>query len=57
MGEPFYQSKFYNRTDVYARIMANKWVDLQASLDFHVAKDAFTFYQRLIVRVYLSSGD
>lgn len=52
-GEPYYQSKFYNRTDVYAHIVLNRWVDLQASLDFNVAQNSFIFYQRLSVRVLL----
>lgn len=54
-GEPFYQTGFYNRTDVYASIIRNKWVDLQASLDFNVTKDSFIFYQRLMLRVYLGN--
>ena len=53
-GEPYYQSKFYNRTDVYAHIVLNKWVDLQASLDFNIAQSSFIFYQRLSVRVLLN---
>lgn len=52
-GEPYYQSKFYNRTDVYAKIYTNRWVDLQASLDFNVMQGSFIFYQRLMVRVNL----
>lgn len=52
-GEPFYQSKFYNRTDIYARIWHNRWVDVQASLDFNFAQKSFIFYQRLSARVYL----
>ena len=54
-GEPFYSSSFYNRTDVYARIVNNRWVNLEAALDFNVAKNSFIFYQRLLLRVYLDS--
>lgn len=54
-GEPFFQSKFYNRTDIYGRIYRNRWVDLQASLDFHFADGSFIFYQRLMVRVTLGN--
>lgn len=54
-GEPFYSSPFYNRTDVYARIVNNRWVNLEAALDFNVAKNSFIFYQRLLLRVYLDS--
>ncbi len=55
-GEPFYSSPFYNRTDVYARIVRNRLVDLEASLDFNVAKGSFIFYQRLLLRVYVGGG-
>lgn len=54
-GEPFYQTGFYNRTDVYLSIIRNKWIDLQAALDFNVTKDNFIFYQRLMLRVYLGN--
>lgn len=54
-GDPFYQKKFYNRTDVYAKILRRKAVELDASLDFHVTPGSFIFYQKLMVRVYFSS--
>ncbi|MDE7119078.1 MAG: hypothetical protein K2O10_00545, partial [Muribaculaceae bacterium] len=54
-GEPFFQSRFYNRTDIFGRIYRNRWVDLQASLDFHVADGSFIFYQRLMVRVNIGN--
>lgn len=55
-GEPYYRSEWYNRTSVYATIMSNKFMNLQASMDFNVAKDNFTFYQRLVVRVFIDSN-
>lgn len=55
-GEPYYRSKWYNRTSVMGTVIDNKFVNLRASLDFNVAKDNFTFYQRLIVRVYIDSS-
>ena len=55
-GEPYYQSKYYSRTDVYADIYRNEFVKLRASLDFHVAQAAFTFYQRIILTVNLPGG-
>lgn len=55
-GEPFYSSKWYNRTSVYAQVFANRFVNLRASLDFNLAEDNFTFYQRLILRVYIDSS-
>ncbi len=52
-GEPFYQAKLYNRTDIYANVLRNRYVTLRAGLDFHVTPDAFTFYQRVILSVTL----
>ena len=52
-GEPFYQAKLYNRTDVYANVLRSRYVTLRAGLDFHVTPDAFTFYQRVILAVTL----
>ena len=52
-GEPYYRSDWYNRTSLYGYLIRDKWINLQASLDFNVAKDNFTFYQRLILRVYI----
>lgn len=54
-GEPFYSSRFYNRTDVYAKLLRNRYVDLQASLDFNFARGSFIFYQRVLLRVYFDS--
>ena len=53
MGDPNYQAKLYSRTDVYAYIFRNKYVDFRASLDFHYTKEAFTFWQNLTVRVFI----
>lgn len=55
-GEPYYRSSWYNRTSVYGTILNNSFMNLRASLDFNLAKDNFTFYQRLILRVYIDSS-
>lgn len=55
-GEPYYRSGWYNRTSLYGYILTDKWVNLCASLDFNVAKNNFTFYQRLVLRVYIDSN-
>ena len=52
-GEAYYASKFYNRTDVSATILNNSFMNLEASLVFNLAEDNFTFYQRLLLRVYI----
>lgn len=52
-GEPYYASKWYNRTELSGLIIRYKnIVDLHAELDFHVAdNNDFMFYQRLILTV------
>ncbi len=52
-GSPYYQSKFYNRTDVYVYFLRRKYVTLTGALDFHVTTDAFQFNQRLMLTVTL----
>ena len=52
-GEPFYQKKFYDRLNLYAYIIRNRHVSLQASLDFNFTPSSFIFYQRLLLRVTL----
>lgn len=54
-GEPYYQTRWYNRTSVFGTLLSNKFVNLRASLDFNFARNNFTFYQRLILRVYIGS--
>ncbi|MCH5215688.1 MAG: hypothetical protein J1F10_02005 [Muribaculaceae bacterium] len=55
-GEPFYQSKYFSRTQLYGYILRNSFMNLQASLDFNVAQNCFIFYQRLILRIYIDSA-
>lgn len=52
-GESYYRSSFYNRTDVYAHVYRNKFIDLEAQLNFNFAKNNFMFYQRLILNISL----
>lgn len=55
-GEPYYQSDLYNRTDIYAHVYCNKYIDVQAQLNFNIARNNFMFYQRLMVEIHLDSG-
>ncbi|MDE6819263.1 MAG: hypothetical protein K2J09_08830, partial [Muribaculaceae bacterium] len=52
-GEPFYESSWYNRTEISALLL--RWrniVDLRAELDFHWAdRSDFMFYQRILLTV------
>lgn len=49
-GDPFYQSTRYNRTDVYAYLFRNEWVNCFFSLNFHYTKEKFDSQQQLILR-------
>ena len=53
MGDPNYQAKVYSRTNVYAYIFRNQFMNLETSLDFHYTKEAFTFWQKIVLRVYI----
>ena len=55
MGDPSYQAKLYSRTNVYAYIYRNRFVNLLTSLDFHYTKEAFTFWQKIVLRVYIDN--
>lgn len=54
-GESYYQSSFYNRTDVYAHVLRNRFMDLEAQLNFNFAKGCFMFYQRLVLNIHLGN--
>ena len=57
-GEPYYSSSFYNRLDIYAKIYGNKYLDLEAQLNFNFTKENFMFYQRLLLNVNVGNlGD
>lgn len=52
-GEPFYQSRFYDRLNLYGYIIRNRNISLLASLDFNFTQSSFIFYQKLMLRVTL----
>ncbi len=54
-GDPNYQAKVYSRTNVYAYIFRNQFMNLYASLDFHYTPDAFAFWQKIALRVYIDN--
>lgn len=53
-GDPNYQAKVYSRTNIYAYIFRNQFLNLYASLDFHYTPDAFTFWQKIALRIYIN---
>lgn len=54
-GEAYYQSCFYDRLDIYGHIYRNKYMNLEAQLNFNFAKNNFMFYQRLILNIFIGS--
>ena len=56
MGSPDDQSKTYSRTDVVAHVVRNRYVDLEAALNFHVAGSVFALWQQLSLRVYIDQN-
>lgn len=55
-GEPYYASKWYDRLSTAANLISTGRVALKASLDFNIADNNFTFYQRLLLRVAIGSS-
>ncbi|MGM9803691.1 MAG: hypothetical protein ACI308_05885 [Muribaculaceae bacterium] len=56
MGSPYYQAKTYSRTDVYAHIVRNQYVDLEAAFNLHITKDVTAFWQQLVLHVYFDQS-
>lgn len=54
-GESYYQSDFYDRADIYAKVYRTKNIDLEAQLNFNFARSNFMFYQRLILNINLGN--
>lgn len=52
-GEAYYQSPWFDRLSIYGYIFRRPFMNLSASLDFNFAKENFSFYQRILLRVYL----
>jgi hypothetical protein len=55
LGEPYYQAPLYNRTNIYAYIFRNRFVNLEASLNLHYTEKSFGFQQQLLLRVYIDN--
>ena len=53
LGDPTFQSHVYSRTTLYAYIFRNQFMNLEGALDFHVARGATTFWQKIVLRVYI----
>ncbi len=53
LGDPYYRSKFYSRTDVWATVVSTRFADVRATLTFHATDHTTAFWQQLSVRFYL----
>ena len=53
-GDPFYQARFYNRTDIYFYFFRNRFVNCMASVNFHTTRSHIDLQQQLIVRFNLN---
>lgn len=52
-GDPFYQARFYNRTDIFFYIFNNSFVNCFASANFHVADGVFVTQQQIVAQFSL----
>lgn len=55
LGDPYYHSKTYSRTDLTAHVVSNRFVDLTASLMFHATDRVTGFWQQIACRFFLDS--
>jgi len=55
LGDPYYRSKVYSRTDLTAHIVNNRFVDLTTSLMLHVTDKITGFWQQVSCRFYIDS--
>ena len=52
-GDPFYQARFYNRTDIFFYIFNNSFVNCFASANFHLADGYFVTQQQIVAQFSL----
>lgn len=55
LGDPYYRSKVYSRTDFIAHVVNTRYVDLTASLSFHATHRVFGFWQQIGCRFYIDN--
>jgi hypothetical protein len=56
LGDPYFNSKLYSRTDLTAHIVSNRFVDLSASLTLHATDKVTGFWQQVSCRFYIDDG-
>lgn len=52
-GDPFYQARFYNRSDIFFYIFNNSFVNCFASANFHYADGVFVTQQQIVAQFSL----
>jgi hypothetical protein len=53
--DPFYQAKFYNRTDLYIDIITSAWANARFSWSFHYDGERISSQQQFILAVNIDS--
>lgn len=56
LGDPYYRSKVYSRTDVNFAIVDNSIINFTASLNLHVTDETVGFWQQLSLRMYIDNN-
>ena len=56
LGDPFYNSKTYSRTDLVFHIVNNRFVDLTGSITLHASDQTTGFWQQIACRFYLDNN-
>ena len=56
LGDPYYHSKTYSRTDLTFHIVSNRFVDLTGALSLHVNEHITGFWQQIACRFYIDSN-
>ncbi|MBO7609479.1 MAG: hypothetical protein J6S96_04685 [Muribaculaceae bacterium] len=56
LGDPYYCSKVYSRTDLTVHAVRNNFVDLTATLTYHASDRCTGFWQQVACRFYIDSS-
>lgn len=55
LGDPYYRSQVYSRTDLIFHIVNNRFVDLSSSLVLHASSETTGFWQQISCRFYIDN--
>jgi len=51
-GDPFYQSKFYNRLDIFAFLIDKKFAKCYFSWNLHTTEHKKTYHQQQLIVIF-----